>query len=342
MTKEITQQWKLLARKEQELGPDHLDLTPILDNLAFFYHSEWQYEPAESCYKRSLSIREKHCGQESAELLPTLQCLGFILRTAEKYQEAETLYLRSVAIAKKNWGDQSPQVAGYQNFLSGLYFAWRRYAEARELMRSSRHIYKLCLGEKHASVGMAYIAEALLLKELADDGGCTEAIEASWESLGGEFDQSLTSNLSRLARTLLERGEHEEASGLYRYSLILQAEAISPHHPLVAEALIELARIYRQREVPETAAFFFKSGMELMERMEHAGKEEYLDAASDLASVLVDLERFDEAKDLLDRLDTTLRRSPDPSAELKQAVRDNRIKLLKQKSSSKVAESKNG
>ncbi len=332
MTDQITQQWKLLARKEHELGPEDLELTPILDNLAFFYHSEWQYEPAESCYKRSLSIREKHYGRTSAELLPTLQCLGYILRVAEKFQEAESLYVRALSIAKQTWGDQSIESAGFQNLLSGLYFAWKRYELARDLMRSSRHIYKLCIGENHSTVGMAYIAEAILLKELGDDEGCLEAITASRAALSGEFDKSLTSNLSRLSRILLEKGEHEDASRLFRFSLILQAQAIFPHHPLVAKALIDLGKMYEQKNEPATAAIFYESGLQLMEGTQDITKPAYMNAANDLAAIYVELESFEKARDLLDMLDTMLRRSAKPSQELKQAIRDNRIKLLKQKS----------
>lgn len=335
MNKEITQQWKVLARKEQELGPDHLDLTEILDNLAFFYHSQWQFEPAESCYKRSLSIREKHHGAESAEMLPTLQCLGFILRTAEKYQEAESLYVRALNIAKKNWGDQSTEAAGFQNYLSGLYFAWKRYETARDLMRSSRHIYKLCLGENHPAVGMAYIAEALLLRELGDTDASAEALEASWESLSSDFDKSLTNNLSRLARTLLEKGEYDDAMRLYRYSLILHAEAIFPHHPLIAKALIDLGKMYAEKQEYSTASVFFESALQLMEGTQDTSQNAYLEAASDLAAIYVELERFDKAKDLLDMLDKALARAASPSASVKQTVRDNRIKLMKQKSISK-------
>lgn len=332
MTNEITQQWKHLARKEQELGPDHLDLTQILDNLAFFYHSKWQFEPAESCYKRSLSIREKHHGADSPELLPTLQCLGFILRTAEKYQEAESLYVRALNIAQRHWGNQSTEAAGFQNFLSGLYFAWKRYETARDLMRSSRHIYKLCLGENHPSVGIAYIAEALLLKELGDNEGSTEALESSWDSLSGDFDKSLISNLSRLSRTLLEKGEYDDASRLYRYSLILHAEAIFPHHPLVAKALVDLGKMYTEKHEYATASVFFESALQLMEGTQDTSQNSYLEAANDLAANYVELERFEEAKDLLDMLDKALARAASPSANLKQAVRDNRIKLMKQKS----------
>lgn len=328
-TQAITNQWKLLARKEQELGPDDLQLSGILNDLAFFYHSERQFEPAESCYRRSLSIREKHLGSESPQLLPNLECLGFLLRIQDKYHEADALYQRALAIARSTWGNQSIEAATYQNFLSGLYFAWRRYHDARDLMRSSRHIYKLCWGEQNEAVGMAYIAEALLLKELGDDEGCFQALADSRDSLSDELDESLPRNLSRLARGLLHMGLHEDANRVYRLGLVLQVKTIWPHHPLIADALFDLARLYKQR--PEVAAFFFECGLEILDKMGQSDSEKYIAAGNDLANMLVDLGQLEDAKNLLGKLDSALRRSVDPPSDLRRAVRANLIKVLKLK-----------
>lgn len=80
---------------EQHLGPEHLDMTTSLNNLATLYYRQGKYAEAESLFQRALHIREKHLESEHLDLATSLSNLANLYREQGKYTEAEPLFQRA-------------------------------------------------------------------------------------------------------------------------------------------------------------------------------------------------------------------------------------------------------
>lgn len=67
---------RAITTLEAALGPDHPDLSVLLNNLAGAYMSKHRYAEAEPFYKRALAIREAALGSEHPEVAISLSNLA--------------------------------------------------------------------------------------------------------------------------------------------------------------------------------------------------------------------------------------------------------------------------
>ena len=92
---------------EREFGPDHLNTTTFLNNLAELYRVQGRYAVAEPLYERSLSIREKALGPDHPDVATSLVNYAALLRETGRDAEAEKLEARAEAIKAKH-GEENP------------------------------------------------------------------------------------------------------------------------------------------------------------------------------------------------------------------------------------------
>ncbi|MFH1110936.1 MAG: tetratricopeptide repeat protein [Planctomycetota bacterium] len=86
---------KALEAAERALGPDHLDLAQILNNLAELYLAQGQFAQAEPLCKRALSISEKALGANQLDVATSLNTLARVYDSQRQYAQAEPLFKRS-------------------------------------------------------------------------------------------------------------------------------------------------------------------------------------------------------------------------------------------------------
>ena len=67
---------RLLAIMEEALGPAHLELAPMLNNLATLYSLQGLYERAGLLYERALAIREAGLPPDHPDLANSLNSLA--------------------------------------------------------------------------------------------------------------------------------------------------------------------------------------------------------------------------------------------------------------------------
>jgi tetratricopeptide (TPR) repeat protein len=70
-----------LGRAEKDLGPNHLNVSQSLNNLAGIYSAMGEYEKAEPIYTRALKIREETLGPTHPALATTLNNLAELYRS---------------------------------------------------------------------------------------------------------------------------------------------------------------------------------------------------------------------------------------------------------------------
>src|SRR6516162_7404153 len=102
---------RVLALRENALGPNHLAVATSLNNLAELYRNQGRYADAEPLYKRSLAIREKALGRDHPDVALSLNNLAVLYYNQGRYADAEPLYQRSLPIREKALGPDHPGVA---------------------------------------------------------------------------------------------------------------------------------------------------------------------------------------------------------------------------------------
>jgi tetratricopeptide (TPR) repeat protein len=70
-----------LSRAEKNFGPNHLNVSQSLNNLAGIYSAMGEYEKAEPIYTRALKIREETLGPTHPALATTLNNLAELYRS---------------------------------------------------------------------------------------------------------------------------------------------------------------------------------------------------------------------------------------------------------------------
>jgi tetratricopeptide (TPR) repeat protein len=93
------------------LGPEHLDVAPVLSGLGTLWREEGKYSKAQIVFQRALSIRQKALGPENPDVAMTLNNLAAVYRSQGNYKDAELLYRRTLLIWEKALPRTHPNVA---------------------------------------------------------------------------------------------------------------------------------------------------------------------------------------------------------------------------------------
>lgn len=290
-----------LDEAELILGMAHPDLVPLLDTLAYDYHSCAKFDSAEECYLRAIAIVEKDKGHESLLLVPRLHNLAVLYRIQDKFQEAEAIYKRSLeltAAACSNILDAATQM----NYLAGLYFAWGKPTDAESLVKDSIKIYQDELGEGHEYEAFCLMGLAFIYRQQGKELEAKECFSKCEKQMKGaprleylESFQDITHSLFHLARSHYRQGRFDDALVLFRYALLSETWELWPYHPFVAQSLQLLADLYFAQSMFAEAEHLYQQALQL--RMNVLGPEHITVAvsANSLAKLLQKLRRYDEA-----------------------------------------------
>lgn len=291
---------------EVENGPEHVSLVPILEKLAYQYHSLGKYAEAEGCYRRSLSIRLSDLDEDEDGLLFVYHSLGMLLRIQNNFAESEFFYLKALELTADMFGEKHVETATRKNYLAGLFYASGKLGDAEELVHDSLKIYKKHLGEDHKVVGVTMMALGIIMARSGKADDAKEYYRQAKSLISPVKQGAIVADFEDLADSLLNlsnqkfgQNQLEEAETLFRYSLLTEAEQIWPGHPLVAENVQLLGDLYRAQQMPLEAEFLYSKALEI--RRQVFG-EQHLDvavSAHSLGCLLSDLKKFDQAEPYL-------------------------------------------
>ncbi|MDQ2715171.1 MAG: FxSxx-COOH system tetratricopeptide repeat protein [Chloroflexota bacterium] len=238
-----------LRIREQQLGPEHLDVTYPLAKLAELYRLQGKYAEAEPLFQQVLRIREQQLGPEHLDVVYPLNGLGTLYAEQGKYVEAEPFLLQALRIREQQLGPEHPLVASPLTNLAIIYKGQGKYVEAEPLLQRTLRIREQQLGPEHPDVAYSLNNLATLYHE---QGRYAEteplfqrALRIREQQLGPEHPD-VAYPLSNLATLYADQGKYAEAELLFQRALHIR-EQLGAEHPLVAYPLNGLAEIYRLR-----------------------------------------------------------------------------------------------
>jgi CHAT domain-containing protein len=239
---------RVLELRKRALGPEHLDVSFTLSNLAILYYYRSNYAKAELLFQQGLAICEKAGGPENRDIAGLtsmiLNNLANVYTTRGDYTKAEPLHQRALEIREKWFGPMHPDTANSLNNLANLYRNRGEYTKAEPLYQRSLIIREKSLGPEHT-----YFAIVLyFLASLYNDRGDYAKAESFygralgiWEKSLGPEHSFVADALHGLAGIYSDRGDYAKAESFYGRALAIREKALGPVHRDVAATLNGLA-----------------------------------------------------------------------------------------------------
>ncbi|WP_224368910.1 serine/threonine-protein kinase [Hyalangium versicolor] len=143
---------RALAAREKLLGPEHLEVSDVLQQKASTL-IELHRDEALATFQRALAIREKLLGPEHPAVASSLRGMGFALMNQGKSEQALPLLQRSLAINEKALGPEHPTVGTSLDTLAIALRNAGRPEESLPLTKRALAIEQKALGPDHPLVG---------------------------------------------------------------------------------------------------------------------------------------------------------------------------------------------
>jgi tetratricopeptide (TPR) repeat protein/transcriptional regulator with XRE-family HTH domain len=219
---------------EQQLGPEHPDLVPLLDHLAMIHREQGNYIEAVSLFRQAVQIQEQALGTTHPDVATQLGGLANLYAEQQQYEEAEPLYQRALSIWEQTEGEVARLVrAGLLNNLAELYRQQERYEEAEPLYRQA-----LSLLEQTATADPPHLAQTLtnlaIILSVQDRYGEAEllhlrALRVHEQSLG-QTHPEVAASLANLATFYFAYGKYQMAERVAKEALLRAPQQGGPHH----------------------------------------------------------------------------------------------------------------
>jgi tetratricopeptide (TPR) repeat protein len=289
---------------EQQLGPEHPDMTWSLNGLANNFREQGKYGEVEPLYQRALRIMEQQLGPEHPQVAQSLIGLGNIYSEQGKYGEAEPFYQRALRIREQQLGPEHPQVAWPLNNLAVLSMLQGKLAEAEPLARRALRIREQVLGPEHPEVADSLNNLASLYSEQGKYGEAEPLLKralAIYEQALGPEHPEVAWPLNNLANISREQGKYGEAEPLYQRALRIREQALGPAHPEVAGPLNNLATLYYLQGKYGEAEPPYQRALRIREQALGPAHPEVAGPLNGLANISHEQGKYEEAELLYQR-----------------------------------------
>jgi tetratricopeptide (TPR) repeat protein len=142
----ITLQSRLLSICKRRFGVEHPETATALNNLAFIYMQQGQYEQAEQLLVQAFSIRENHLGTKHPDTARSLYNLAVLYQTQGQYEQAEQRLVQALSIQVNLFGLEHADIAMSLYRLANIYSKQGKYEQAEPLLQQAIVIQEKTLG----------------------------------------------------------------------------------------------------------------------------------------------------------------------------------------------------
>jgi tetratricopeptide (TPR) repeat protein/CHAT domain-containing protein len=295
---------RAVAIKEEELGPEHVNVAQSLFNLGLLAQEMWEYDDARPLLERALAIREKALGPEHLDLARTLTGLGDLLLWIEEYDEARPILERALAIREEALGPEHPDVATSLSSLGNLFLWTYELGAAKPFLERALAIREKALGPEHPDTATSLNQLGVLLRGTED----YDAARSLFERALAIRERTLGSDHPLVADTLAEIGvldrmtsDYEAAISRAERALAIRERIVGPDHVSLAQRLNDLAKLHRVTANYAEAKSLFERGLAIREKAFGPDHPEVASSLASLAILLWIMEDFDAARPMYER-----------------------------------------
>lgn len=243
------------------LGPSSSPSLNILSRRGCILEMLNRFSEAETLQRHVLSLRTKSLGREHTDTLATSDHLALVLAQQSHFDKAEALYLDTLEVRSRTLGDGHEAT---QNSLSDLVHFYLRHSRLTDAYAMSRRA--------HENRPLANLT-----------------------SSENRADPQYYKNLTGIALSHLLRVASSSAEKCLREALTEREKGGEGGDPYLTQILFHLARSLAEQGKDSEAASFLQRAMSLFTTHQ---TPERLAASTELATVLLKLDRLDEAHDV--------------------------------------------
>ncbi|MBK9144076.1 MAG: tetratricopeptide repeat protein [Candidatus Melainabacteria bacterium] len=238
------------------LGPEHVDVSHILGNLAMIYHLRRHFEQAEKYYLQAIEIKARALGSDHPEVTKLRSNYADLLRVSNRTKEADKLKTGASVVTSGGWKTTTGAHEAYEPPSS---FAARRPKLPPAPGQIGKAPGKIPPPPPPKAPNGLSREDALAkwngFKELAEKAfftGDMKEAEAVWhdalEIAGtfGDSDPKLSYTLESLAEVKFRLQNYKASEGYYRRAYEIKLKALPPVHIALAASANNLARVHYQ------------------------------------------------------------------------------------------------
>lgn len=312
--KEAAQQLTTALKMWSDLrGDESPEITEALGLLSLVRLVEAERDEAESLARRCLDMSRRLYPGDHAQKGIAQECLAKALIEKGKSAEGELLIREAVAMYRRLEGEDSLRVSrGLVNLARALRHDRSRVGESLHVLEDALAINRRHFGGKHADMvqNLSALADTLAINQNDADAEprYREAIALGREVFGSDHPDVLTPQ-ANLATLCIRNNRLAEAEALTRLVNEAELRIFGPDNPRVlchGQALGEIRE--RIPDVPGAEAHY-RAALANAARLNAERSTTACLVRSNLAMLLVDAGRYDDAQALLD--EQLLNASPD-------------------------------
>ena len=155
---------RALFTREQALGPDHVDISFALDDLAELYKRHRKYESALELYQRTLVLRKRALGNFHPDVCLSLRPQILIMCAQERWSDAKPLAQTWLEIVAATVGAEHPEYANVLEIQAKIYGGAGALEWQEECNRKALEVRRQALGTGHPDFAVS-LADLLFLQE---------------------------------------------------------------------------------------------------------------------------------------------------------------------------------
>jgi tetratricopeptide (TPR) repeat protein len=248
-TEMLTLDERVLAAREQVLGPDHPDTLTSRNNLAVDYYAVGRVGEAITLHERVLAARERVLGPDHPDTLTSRSNLANDYYAVGRVGEAITLHERVLADMEQVLGPDHPNTLTSRNNLANDYQAVGRHGEAIILHEQVLAAREQVLGPDHPNTLTSRNNLAVDYQEVGRHGEAItlhERVLAAMEQVLGPDHPDTLKSRNNLANDYQAVGRVGEAITLHERVLAARERVLGPDHPDTLTSRHNLAIGYRE------------------------------------------------------------------------------------------------
>ncbi len=284
----------------QEEAGDTLAVTQIRNLLGKLRRGEGQYEAAEQILREVLATRRQLLQKDHPLITQTLNDLAITMQQNGQLEAAETLYREILETQQRVFGERHHHVVTALHNLAGVLVDRNRVAAAMPLYDRSEALVSELYGEDHPAMGRLLYSRAKAHRVARQLDLAIPLARRAWQIHADHFGPDHRETLraaSQLAAVLLEQGSGEAEAALL--DLVADLRRVLAGDFRLSYPLYSLAKLRLQRGDAAAAEPIFREALELRRATLSATHWQTAQTQGQLGRCLVQLQRFDEADDLL-------------------------------------------
>ncbi|MCK4549727.1 MAG: tetratricopeptide repeat protein, partial [Candidatus Krumholzibacteria bacterium] len=284
------------------------------------------FDKAERLFLRAMAIREKDPGEDNKDLITTLDNLAFLYMKTEKFREAEALYRQVLELRETTLEDHHPDIESSFDNLQQLFIgegnlrkkqdrfdeAIAAYLKALDIMKNSHPE-----AAEIASLEETLAVLSVRIGDLEEAVSFYERLIILYGDTYGAHSIEYAHATRDLARVYVKMERYEQAVPLYESVVEIQSEGLDSDAPELirsmteqAMAMTSLAKLYLESGKTGDAVPLLSGAIEIRNKAGNADDPAQAVRMNNLAGLLIDLERYEEAEHLYSEALEVLGRSP--------------------------------